>query len=69
MARRLRALIENLFGDRTGHFLLLGSAALDLMRQASETVIGRVVYVDLAPIDALELSPRVGDLMRRLARR
>jgi predicted AAA+ superfamily ATPase len=38
-----------------GHFLLLGSAALDLMRQSSETLAGRVAYVELAPIDAGEL--------------
>jgi predicted AAA+ superfamily ATPase len=42
-------------GDRTGHFLLLGSASLDLMRQASESLAGRVAYVELAPIDANEI--------------
>lgn len=41
-------------GNRAGHFLLLGSASLDLMRQASETLAGRVAYVDLPPVDALE---------------
>jgi predicted AAA+ superfamily ATPase len=49
-------------GDRHGHFLLLGSAAIDLMRQASETLAGRVAYVDLAPIDALELPKPVGNV-------
>ena len=44
-------------GDRTGHFLLLGSASLDLMRQASESLAGRAAYVELAPIDAAELMP------------
>lgn len=43
-------------GERAGHFLLLGSASLDLMRQASETLAGRVDYLELAPIDLLELS-------------
>jgi len=43
-------------GDRTGHFLLLGSASLDLMRQASESLAGRVTYIELGPIDAAELS-------------
>jgi uncharacterized protein len=48
-------------GDRAGHFLLLGSASLDLMKQASETLAGRVAYVELAPIDALEAGEgRVG---------
>jgi len=51
-------------GDRTGHFLLLGSASLDLMKQASETLAGRVVYVELAPLDALEIGGRAGDLKR-----
>lgn len=41
-------------GDRYGHFLLLGSAALDLMRQASESLAGRVSYLDMPPVDALE---------------
>jgi hypothetical protein len=39
---------------RTGRFLLLGSAALDLMRQASESLAGRVEYVELAPIDVVD---------------
>jgi len=51
-------------GDRTGHFLLLGSAAIDLMRQASESLAGRVAYVDMAPVDALELPKQVGDVNR-----
>ena len=37
-------------GIRNGQFLLLGSAALDLMRQSSETLAGRVAYIDLAPL-------------------
>lgn len=31
-----------------------GSAALDLMRQSSETLAGRVAYVDMAPVDTEE---------------
>lgn len=41
-------------GFRTGQFLLLGSASLDLMRQASETLAGRVAYLDLGVVDVLE---------------
>ena len=44
-------------GQRFGHFLLLGSASLDLMQQSSETLAGRVAYVDLGPIQALEWAP------------
>ena len=42
-------------GLRTGHFLLLGSAALDLMSQASESLAGRVAYLDVAPLTVQEL--------------
>ena len=41
-------------GHRTGQFLLLGSASIDLMRQASETLAGRVAYLELAPFTAAE---------------
>lgn len=37
-------------GNLSGQFLLLGSAALDLMRQSSETLAGRIAYLDIAPI-------------------
>src|SRR5882762_10223555 len=45
----LRGLIDDLRaeGKRTGQFLLLGSAAIDLMRQTSETLAGRAAYVEL----------------------
>ena len=43
-------------GMRTGQFLLLGSASLDLVQHASETLAGRVVYLDLAPISVEEAS-------------
>jgi predicted AAA+ superfamily ATPase len=43
-------------GLRSGQFLLLGSAALDLMRQSSETLAGRVACVDMAPINTAEAS-------------
>ena len=39
---------------RTGQFLLLGSASLDLVQHASETLSGRVVHLDLAPIGVEE---------------
>ena len=51
-------------GDRAGHFLLLGSAALDLMQQASETLAGRVDYIELAPFDVLDLPAPVRDVNR-----
>lgn len=62
----LRGIIDDrrAVGDRTGHFLLLGSAAIDLMRQASETLAGRVEYIELTPIDAIELPDSLGDANR-----
>ncbi|MBU6148216.1 MAG: ATP-binding protein [Actinomycetales bacterium] len=41
-------------GFRTGQFLLLGSASPNLIGMASESLAGRMAYVDLNPIDALE---------------
>lgn len=43
-------------GQKFGHFLLLGSAALDLMRQSSETLAGRVSYLEIGAINTLEAS-------------
>jgi uncharacterized protein len=62
----LRGIIDDrrAAGERSGHFLLLGSAAIELMRQASESLAGRVAYVNLEPIDALELPHQVGDTNR-----
>lgn len=37
-------------GHRTGQFLLLGSASLDLVQKASETLAGRVTYLEMSPI-------------------
>lgn len=41
--------------DRGGHFLLLGSASLDLQQQAGESLAGRVAYLEMSPILATEL--------------
>ncbi len=40
-------------GHGTGRFLILGSAAIELMRQ-SETLAGRIAYVDMGPLHVLE---------------
>jgi len=40
-------------GKTAGRFLLLGSASADLLRQ-SETLAGRVAYIELTPFDVLE---------------
>lgn len=44
-------------GRRTGLFLILGSASIDLLRQSGETLAGRIAYVNLTPVTALEVDP------------
>ncbi len=42
-------------GLRSGRFLLLGSASIELLRQSGETLAGRIAYAELAPLDATEV--------------
>lgn len=42
-------------GRRTGRFLLLGSASIELLRQSGESLAGRIAYVDMTPLDVLEV--------------
>ena len=42
-------------GRRTGRFLLLGSASLDLMRQSGESLAGRISYIDMTPLNVCEV--------------
>jgi len=44
-------------GKRTGRFLILGSASMDLLRQSGESLAGRIEYVTLNPLDLLEAAP------------
>ena len=44
-------------GKQNGQFLLLGSAAMDLLRQSGESLAGRISYLELGPFDALEVAP------------
>lgn len=41
-------------GQRVGRFLILGSASLDLLRQSSESLAGRLALLELTPIHVLE---------------
>jgi len=43
-------------GHRTGRFLLLGSASMDLLQQSGETLAGRIAYLELSPIDVTEVA-------------
>jgi len=53
-------------GKGRGRFLVLGSASIDLLRQSSESLAGRIRYLELAPIDAGEAGgERLDDLWLR----
>ena len=43
-------------GKRTGRFLILGSASMDLLRQSSESLAGRIAYIDMQPFHILEVA-------------
>lgn len=45
-------------GRQSGQYLLLGSASLDLLHQAGETLAGRIAYMELAPLQVLELADK-----------
>jgi predicted AAA+ superfamily ATPase len=53
----LRSLVDERIraGKRSGHFLVLGSASRDLLRQSSESLAGRIAYLELTPFSLLEL--------------
>lgn len=42
-------------GLKAGRFLLLGSASIDLMAQSGESLAGRISYLEMGPLDALEV--------------
>jgi predicted AAA+ superfamily ATPase len=53
----LRGLIDEARenGKRNGKFLLLGSGSLELIQQSSETLAGRIAYLELQSLDILEV--------------
>jgi uncharacterized protein len=42
-------------GIRAGRFLLLGSASMDLLKQSGESLAGRIAYLELGPLNVLEV--------------
>lgn len=42
-------------GFRTGQFLILGSSSLELLKQSSETLAGRIAYKELSVISTIEI--------------
>ena len=49
----LRGIIDQ--RNRNGQFLILGSASRDLIRQSSETLAGRIAFLDMTPFDIQEV--------------
>jgi predicted AAA+ superfamily ATPase len=55
--RVLRSLIDmrKRAGEKSGHFLLLGSASRDLIQHSTETLAGRIRYLELSPFSLPEV--------------
>lgn len=51
--RSLRSVIDE--DRRNGKFLILGSASKDLIQESSETLAGRIGYIELTPFNTHEL--------------
>lgn len=62
----LRAVIDRRrrVGERSGLFLLLGSASIQLLRQSSESLAGRITFIELTPLHAEEIPASPGALDR-----
>jgi len=54
----LRGLIDKArqSSNGTGNYLILGSASIDLLRQSSESLAGRISYMHLGSLNAFEIS-------------
>ncbi|MEC5291928.1 MULTISPECIES: ATP-binding protein [unclassified Aurantimonas] len=57
--QNLRGLVDSgrRRGRKAGRFLLLGSASIELLKQSGESLAGRIAYLEMRPIDGLEVSP------------
>lgn len=55
----LRALTDET--GQPGQFLILGSASPNLLRQSSETLAGRIGYIELTPLTEPEIGPEHAD--------
>src|SRR6201995_1831041 len=61
----LRGIIdqERRKGNKAGQFLFLGSASIDLLQQSSESLAGRIAYLELHGIDVLEYAKQDQDMI------
>ena len=60
----LRGLIDKnrAEGRKVNQFLLLGSASMDLLRQSSESLAGRIRHIDMGGINVLEIGANSKDI-------
>lgn len=63
----LRGIIdkERRKGNKAGQFLFLGSASIDLLRQSSESLAGRIAYLELFGVNQLEFPNNINTLWLR----
>jgi len=63
----LRGIIdkERQKGNKAGHFLFLGSASIDLLKQSTESLAGRITFLELFGINALEYPQDINSLWVR----
>ena len=68
MFASLRGIIdkERRKGNKAGQFLFLGSASIDLLQQSSESLAGRIAYIELHGIDVLEYAAKNSGLITQL---
>jgi len=60
----LRSIIDE--RNRNGQFLILGSASRDLIKQTSESLAGRIVFLELCPFSVAEVvSPHQPDVLHQ----
>jgi len=52
-------------GQKTGQFLLLGSASIDLLKQSGESLAGRIAYCELFPVSYIEFPENLDSLWLR----
>jgi predicted AAA+ superfamily ATPase len=64
---QLRGLIDRgrRQGHRSGRFLLLGSASIELLKQSGESLAGRIAYHELTPLSTLEILDKQESLWLR----
>ena len=51
-------------GKKSGQFLLLGSASMNLLRQSSESLAGRISYIEMSGFNVLEIGKERSELQK-----